>query len=126
VIYESDLKMSAGRYSSLIAGVSEELSMAAGAARNHHWVPQCYLKGFAKSRSKNALLRVLDAVAQRHFTTVPRKVASARVFNRVEIDGVDPNRVEMDMAQFEGAVDKALERICRNRQILTRTTTISC
>jgi hypothetical protein len=92
--------------------------MAAGVPRNHHWVPQCYLKGFAKSRSKNAQLHVIDAVAQRHFTTVPRNVASARDFNRVEIDGVDPNRVEMDMAQFEGAVDKALERICRDRDIL--------
>lgn len=92
--------------------------MATGVPRNHHWVPQCYLKGFAKSRSKNAQLHVIDAVAHRHFTTVPRNVASTRDFNRIEIAGVDPNRVEMDMAQFEGAVDKALERICRDRAIL--------
>lgn len=93
--------------------------MANGVPRNHHWVPQCYLKGFAKSRSKNAQLHVIDAIAQRHFVTIPRNVASARDFNRVEIDGVDPNRVESDMAQFEGAVDKALERICRDGDIVS-------
>jgi hypothetical protein len=46
-------------------------------------------------------------------------VASARDFNRVDIAGVDPNRVDSDMAQFEGAVDKALERICQDRDILS-------
>ena len=86
--------------------------MSSGVPRNHHWVPQCYLKGFSKSRSKNAQLHVIDAVVQRHFTTVPRNVASARDFNRVEIAGFDPNRVESDMAKFECMVDKALERIC--------------
>ena len=92
--------------------------MASGVPRNHHWVPQCYLKGFAKSRSKNAQLYVVDAVAQRHLMAVPRNVASARDFNRVEIAGVDPNQIESDMSHFEGAVDKALERICRDRDIL--------
>jgi hypothetical protein len=36
----------------------------AGMARNHHWVPQSYLKGFSKGRSKNSQLHVVDAVAR--------------------------------------------------------------
>lgn len=91
--------------------------MAGSSARNHHWVPQCYLKGFARSRSKNAQLHVHDFEANRSFVTVPRNVAAARDFNRVEIDGVDPNHVESGVAVFESSLDKALERICRDREV---------
>lgn len=92
--------------------------MAGGHSRNHHWVPQCYLKGFARSRSKNALLYVTDFKAARCFTTIPRNVASARDFNRVEIEGVAPDYVESGVAQFEKKLDGALERICRDRDIV--------
>ncbi|AXA90821.1 DUF4238 domain-containing protein [Massilia sp. YMA4] len=91
--------------------------MATGEARNHHWVPQCYLKGFAKSRSKEAKLHVIDRKAGREFVTVPRNVASARDFNRVDLDGISPNFVESNLASFEGLVDKALERVTRDREI---------
>lgn len=90
----------------------------AGMARNHHWVPQCYLKGFAKGRSKNSQLHVVDGVAQRHFVTVPRNIASARDFNRIDIPGVAPDHIETTLAKFEGDVAKALTRICRDREIL--------
>ena len=65
--------------------------MVGNNARNHHWVPQCYLKGFAKSRSKNAQLHVADFEANRQFMTIPRNVAAAGDFNRIDIDGVNPN-----------------------------------
>ena len=86
-------------------------------ARNHHWVPQCYLKGFAKSRSKNAKLFVIDAIERKTFQTIPRNVASERDFNKIEVAGVDPNHIESGYAHFEGQVDKALERLCANRQL---------
>lgn len=92
--------------------------MASSNARNHHWVPQCYLKGFAKSRSKNALLHVTDFETVRCFTTVPRNVASSRDFNRVDIEGVAPDYVESGIAPFEKQLDGALERICRDRDIV--------
>lgn len=93
------------------------MNMGAGnQARNHHWVPQCYLKGFAKSRSKNAKLFVIDAIERKTFPTIPRNVASARDFNKIEVLGVDPNHIESGYAHFEGQVDKALERLCTNRQ----------
>ncbi len=80
-------------------------------ARNHHWVPQCYLKGFAKSRSKNAKLFVVDLVERKTFATIPRNVASGRDFNRIEVPGVAPNQIESDFAKFEGLVAHALDRM---------------
>ncbi|RZI39825.1 DUF4238 domain-containing protein [Herbaspirillum sp. HC18] len=71
-------------------------------ARNHHWVPQCYLKGFAKSRGKSAKLFVIDAIERKTFQTIPRNVASERDFNKIEVDGVDPNHIESGYAHFEG------------------------
>lgn len=59
----------------------------------------------------------VDAVAQRHFRTIPRNVASARDFNRIEVAGFCPNHVESSLAGFEGAVDNALERISAARAI---------
>ena len=85
-------------------------------ARNHHWVPQCYLKGFAKSRSKKAKLYVIDAMARKAFRTTPRNVAAARDFNRIEVDELPPNAIENELSSFEGQVDKALERICVQRE----------
>ena len=88
-----------------------------GLARHPHWIPQCYLKGFSKSRSKNAKVFVVDAVGRKTFQTVPRNVASARDFNRIEIDGVSPDQIESDIANFEGLVDKALGQVIASRQL---------
>lgn len=84
-------------------------------ARKHHWVPQCYLKGFAKSRSKKAKLHVIDAIAQKAFQATPRSVAWARDFNRIDVDKLPPNMIESGLSNFEGRVDRALERICIQR-----------
>ena len=85
-------------------------------ARKHHWVPQCYLKGFSKSRSKKAKLHVIDAIARKTFQATPRSVAWARDFNRIEVDELPPNMIENGLSSFEGQVDKALERICVQRE----------
>jgi hypothetical protein len=80
-------------------------------ARNHHYVPQCYLKGFARSRSKNAQLYVVDAPHQRAFTTTPRNVAARRDFNRIEVPGHDPNLIETSYAKFEAKLAPMLVRL---------------
>lgn len=87
----------------------------ASEARNHHWIPQCYLKGFAKSRSKNAQLFVTDAVNRKTFMTSPRNVASARDFNRIDAVGVDANHIESAYADFEGVAAQALNRMEEKR-----------
>ncbi len=87
----------------------------ASEARNHHWIPQCYLKGFAKSRSKNAQLFVADVFSRKSFVTVPRNVASARDFNRIDAAGVDANHIESAYADFEGLAAQALARMDEKR-----------
>nr|WP_164490446.1 DUF4238 domain-containing protein [Ralstonia solanacearum] len=51
-------------------------------ARNHHHVPQCYLrvKGFANSYGKDAQLYVVDMVRWHAFTTTPPNVAACAQF----------------------------------------------
>ncbi|QDX27004.1 DUF4238 domain-containing protein [Sphingomonas suaedae] len=69
-----------------------------GGARNHHFVPQYYLKGFATPRSKDGWLSVFDLKEQKSFKTWPRNVAARRDYHRVDIERVDPNIVETQLA----------------------------
>lgn len=88
-----------------------------GEARNHHWVPQCYLKGFAKSPSKKAQLHVIDTNSRRSFIANPRNVASARDFNRISADGFTSTQIEEGYADFEGKLACALQRMWQDRQL---------
>ncbi|MFC5550297.1 DUF4238 domain-containing protein [Massilia aerilata] len=88
-------------------------------ARNHHWVPQCYLKGFAKSRSKNAKLYVTDKTRYTTFPTSPRNIAAARDFNRVEGAGVPPDHVESGYAKFESLVAPVLLKMAVSHEFGT-------
>ncbi len=92
--------------------------MTGNMAKNQHWVPQCYLKGFTKGRSKKSQLHVVDFETGRQFQTKPRNVASQRDFNRVDLEGVDPDFVETSLGAFETSLGKALDRICKSGGIV--------
>jgi hypothetical protein len=89
-------------------------------ARNHHFVPQYYLKGFARPRSKDGKLIVFDLKERKSFVTRPRNVAARRDYNRVEIDGQDPNIVEDQLGILEANADRAFRRIIATRSIDNR------
>lgn len=80
-------------------------------ARNHHYLPQCYLKGFAKSPSKKSQLHVFDLKTGKSFCTCPRNVGAVRDFNTVELDGHAPDVVEKIFSQFETEASKVLDQI---------------
>jgi hypothetical protein len=61
-------------------------------ARQHHYVPQCYLKGFVKDRKKPKLF-VVDCKERRSFSTSPDNVAAERDFHR--IDATPRTRLKM-------------------------------
>jgi hypothetical protein len=84
-------------------------------ARNHHFVPQGYLKGFTKNGSKNSKLVVFDLATKGSFETIPRNVGAKRDFNRIDVPGLDPNFVESGMSDFEGKAARALERVSETR-----------
>lgn len=80
-------------------------------ARNHHYVPQCYLRGFTTAGQRQSKLTVLDASTGKKFDTLPRNVAAKRDFNTIEIPGVDPLAIENAISTFESEVAPALKRI---------------
>lgn len=87
------------------------MSDKGGGARNHHFVPQFYLKGFAKPRSKDGKLFVCDFKERRRFQTKPRNVAARRDFNRVDANDLDPNIVESRLSLIEADMDKGFRNI---------------
>jgi hypothetical protein len=84
-------------------------------ARHHHYLSQCYLKGFTKGHAKKSKLSVIDFKQRKYFETTPRNVGGIRDFNRIEIDGVDQNQLESDLSRFEGEAATALNRLRENR-----------
>ncbi len=80
-------------------------------ARHHHYLSQCYLKGFTKGGSKKSKITVFDLKEGEHFETIPRNVGGIRDFNRIEVEGVDPNIIEKHFAKFEGNAASALRQI---------------
>jgi len=80
-------------------------------ARRHHFVPQCYLKGFTVERKKKRRITVFDAKESKVFTAAIDNVALERDFNRIEIDGLAPDAFENAMAKFESEISAVLDRI---------------
>jgi hypothetical protein len=64
--------------------------------------------GIVAQEAKGAATR---RPSEKTFRTTPKNVASERDFNRVDVEGMDPNAVEKALAEFEGLVAPALERI---------------
>ncbi|HHJ15895.1 MAG TPA: DUF4238 domain-containing protein [Gammaproteobacteria bacterium] len=80
-------------------------------ARHHHYLSQCYLKGFTKGGGKKSKLTVIDLRERKHFETIPRNVGGIRDFNRIDVAGVDQNILENSLAEFEGAAASALRKL---------------
>ena len=80
-------------------------------ARHHHYLSQCYLKGFTNGGSKKSKLTVFDLQGKKHFETIPRNVGGLRDFNRIDAEGVDQNILEKSLAEFEGAAAASLHKL---------------
>ncbi len=80
-------------------------------ARHHHYLSQCYLKGFTNGESKKSKLTVFDLEERKHFETKPRNVGGLRDFNRIDVEGVDPNILEKSLSKFEGEAATALNKL---------------
>jgi len=85
-------------------------------ARKHHYVPQCYLKGFVADR-ENPKLFVVDLEARRTFETSPANVAAERDFHTIDVEGVAPDALENAFSEFEAELDHALRRIIATQSI---------
>ena len=80
-------------------------------SRNHHYIPQCYLRGFLDPYLKKEQLHVIDKIDIRHFVTTPRNVGSQRDFNRVNVPGKPIDEAEKIFAEIEGKLAWVLKEI---------------
>jgi hypothetical protein len=86
-------------------------------ARNHHYLPQCYLRGFTDSGGKKGKICVYDLRDKRVFATHPKNVASRRDFNRIDVDGHPSDALEQALATFESRAAGALKRVRQEHRL---------
>ena len=84
--------------------------------RNHHYIPQGYLKGFTNNGHKKSKLVVFDLLKRKIFSTIPRNVCANRDFNRLDIPTIDPNLVEKGLSHFEGLAANALINVSETKK----------
>ena len=80
-------------------------------ARNHHYVPQAYLRAFTDGGSKKSKLNVYDVSTGDRFETIPRNVCAVRDFNRISVTGWPSDFVESEMGKFESLIVPAVNHI---------------
>ena len=80
-------------------------------SRNHHYIPQFYLRGFTTPNGKKKQIHVIDKMEGRHYPTNPRNVAAQRDFNRVDIPGHAIDEAEKLFAQMETEFAIVLKRM---------------
>lgn len=86
-------------------------------AKRHHYVPRCYLKNFAVIRKKGRYqVQVFDRTSGKAFAAAIENVAVEKDFNRIEIEGIQPDTFESAMSKIEGEVAPAL---CRTIEAAT-------
>lgn len=83
-------------------------------ARHHHYIPQCYLRGFAKGSGKLYRLTVANLKSKQYFDTNPRNVGGIRDFNRLQIKGFKPDALEGMLSNFESQVATAIRNVTQS------------
>lgn len=89
-------------------------------ARHHHYLPQCYLRGFLTSGQKRKIT-VIDKKDKKFFETNIRNIGGVRDFNRIKLDGILPDSLENNLSSFEGQVATALREIEKEHSIENET-----
>lgn len=86
-----------------------------------HYVPQCYLRQFAsvrtKRRQKAYRVAVFDRKTGKSFRSNVKDLACQNYFNRILVDGMDPEALEKAMSEFETRLADALARINEARSL---------
>lgn len=83
---------------------------------NHHFIPQFYLRNFGDGGDpRKAKLFVYDKSTNKTFRTTVRNVGSKRHFNRVDVEGHDPNSIEDAFAEIEGKISRDLSDVIAER-----------
>lgn len=87
-------------------------------ARGHHYLSQSYLKGFTPLGTKESQLTCLDFEKRKIFTPTPKNVGKERDFNRIDLDGFEPDYLESQLSFFEDKADQAIRNIEKTRKLV--------
>lgn len=80
-------------------------------SRHHHYLSQCYLRGFTKSGCKNSKLTVFDLNTEKIFESNTRNVGGVRDFDRIDFEGIDPDIINQQLSDFESLAASSLRKI---------------
>lgn len=84
----------------------------------HHYIPQCYLRQFSnRYKKKGYKFAVFDRETGKSFRANVKDVACQNYFNRIEVNGMDPDELEEAMSKFETNLADALARINEARSL---------
>lgn len=78
-------------------------------SRNHHYIPQFYLRGF--TLQKKSPITVFDLGNQKIVKTNPRNICSQRDYNRIDLDGTNPNAIEDIYSGFESKAARSIREL---------------
>jgi len=95
------------------------LKFAMPTARKHHYLSQCYLKGFAQLEGKNWQTWVLDLKEKRQFRTNIENVAAIRDFNRIDVEGLPPDAIEQAMSSLETRFAETFTEMAKSQSLPT-------
>ncbi len=84
-------------------------------SRNHHYIPQGYLRGFGWKRGKHHLVVVHDFQEKRTYETNTRNVCAERDFMRFEVQGRKPDWLEEEFSKLESKACEAIRNVVRTR-----------
>jgi hypothetical protein len=82
-------------------------------SRNHHYIPQGYLRGFGWKRGKNHMVIVHDFQGKRTYETNTRNVCAERDFMRFEALGRKPDWLEDEFSKLEFKACEAIRNVVR-------------
>ncbi|MGO4393411.1 DUF4238 domain-containing protein [Variovorax sp. M-6] len=82
-------------------------------SRNHHYIPQGYLRGFARKRGKHYMVVVHDLGNKKAFETNTRNVCAQRDFMRFEAKDRKPDWLEEEFSKLESAAVEAIREVVK-------------
>jgi hypothetical protein len=80
-------------------------------SRNHHYIPQFYLRGFAPAMTRKSLITVFDLDQQRMFKANPRNICGVRDYNRIDLDRTNPNAIENIYSDLESKAARSIQEL---------------
>lgn len=87
--------------------------------KKHHYISQFYLSGFTLTGNKDDVLWVLDQKNVKQWEDKPKNIAFETGFNKIDIPGMDSDKIENDLAIFEGKVAPVLNNIVERKCLPT-------